>query len=54
MAKQMKASRVQPQPRPRALNSGLPASGRMAPRRERRTVLAAMAEAAYMVKESTR
>ena len=50
----MKASREFPQPRPRVAYIFGPASGKKAPTRERRTVLAASAEAACSVNASTR
>lgn len=48
MRMQRKPSSVLPQPRPRVVYIGVPASGRRAPTRLRSSVLAAMADAAYM------
>lgn len=50
----MNASSELPHPRPRALNILAPESGRTAPNRDRTTVLAAIAEAAYLWKQSIR
>lgn len=53
-ANAMNPNKLFPQPRPRASNMDKPARGSTAPKTERRTVLAAIAEAAWIVKASTR
>lgn len=50
----MKAKKELPQPRPRVSYILLPARGNSAPRRERKMVDAAVAEAAWRVKASIR
>lgn len=54
MARAMKASRLLPQPRPSLAYIFSPQSGITAPKIERKTVFAAIAEAACIVKASTR
>ena len=54
MARAMKANSEFPHPRPSVAYILPPASGRTVPPRDRKTVLAAMAEAEYTVYASTR